>query len=173
VSDNFGSQMVDLIDAGKMEEYAKVKKLALEKGGYASGKPVADMIEEAEGLHWKGVAMQELNSILKNPDIISGNVAYGTPEVINVDKMVVALQRMMNDKSCNLEGCSKFVHAGHGTTSHLVQALGQEAAEKMLREMYAAQRLGVAAEKKQRITLWVLAAGAVVALLGLIFWMMR
>jgi hypothetical protein len=162
-----GTKLHELIDTGRLKEYAALKRLALANGGFAKhGTPISASLEEGERLHWKGVAMQELSTILKNPDIISGNIKYGTPEFIHVDEMVVALQRMQDDTSCSYKDCSTFVHAEHGT-SHLEQALGKEGADKLLREMYAAQRLGKAAGQTQERAIIILFILGVVGL-GLI-----
>jgi hypothetical protein len=92
-----------------------------------------------------------------------------TKEHIDVDKAVIVLQRMMDDTSCLHEGCSVEVHAAHGT-SHLEQALGKDAADKLLREMYAAQRLGKNAEKTQRRFLTIVKCVAFVIVIALIIW---
>jgi hypothetical protein len=110
----------ELIDSGKMREYTALKWVALAQGV----DPV--LLESAESNHWKARAMKELSLILKNPDIISGSIKYGTPEFIHIDEMIKALQRMQDDTSCAYEGCSTLGHAAHGT-SHLEQAPGRRA----------------------------------------------
>jgi hypothetical protein len=156
-----GTRLHELIEAHKMVEYAALKRIAVEQGKDVS---------EGEALHWKGEAMKELNEkFFKNPEIVSGNVKYGTKEHIDVDKAVIVLQRMMNDTSCLHEGCSVEVHAAHGT-SHLEQALGKDAADKLLQEMYAAQRLGKNAEKTQRRFLTIVKCVAFVIVIALIIW---
>ncbi|MGA2004196.1 MAG: hypothetical protein ABSG70_12480 [Terriglobales bacterium] len=160
-----GANMWELINAGKMEEYAEAKRVALAKGGFTKdGTAVSVAIEKAEAEYWRSQALRELSEkVYRNPDIVSGNVKLGTPELIHVDECVKALQRMMDDTSCAYKGCSSFVHAAHGT-SHLEQALGKKGADELLRKMYAAQRLGKAAAKRQKIAKWVL-AGVVVLVL--------
>lgn len=156
-----GTRLFELINAHKMMEYAALKRIAI-----AQGKDVS----EGEALHWKGVAMAELNEkFFKNPEIVSGNVEYGTKEHIDVDKAVIVLQRMMDDTSCSHDGCSIEVHAAHGT-SHLEQALGKDGADKLLREMYAAQRLGKNAERVQRRFHTILKCAAVVIVIAAIIW---
>jgi len=149
--------MHELINNGQMREYAELRRQAL-----ADGVDPATL-EHAESLHWQGAALQELAKILKNPDIVSGNIKYGTPEYIHVDAIVVALQRMQDDTSC-IDGCSTFVHREHGT-SHLEQALGKQGADKLLRDMYAAQRLGKKSARVQRIAKWVAGGIAVLVVL--------
>ena len=160
MSKGIGTQLSELIDAGKMTEYTALKRVALAQGIDPA------LLESAESNHWKAQAMKELSLILKNPDIICGNIKYGTPEFIHIDEMIKALQRMQDDTSCAYEGCSTFVHAAHGT-SHLEQALGKTGADDLLREIYAAQRLGKAAAKKQKIAKWVL-AGVVVLVIVIV-----
>jgi hypothetical protein len=125
MSAGIGTQLSELIDAGKMTEYAALKRVALAQGIDPA------LLESAESDHWKAQAMYELSRILKNPDNISGNVKYGTPEFIHIDATVKALQRMWDDTSCTREGCSTFVHAAHGT-SHLEQALGKKGVDDLL-----------------------------------------
>lgn len=156
-----GTQLHELITAGRMLEYAEAKRQAIAEGKDPS------LIEQAEASHWQAKALRELSEkVYKNPDVISGNLRLGTPEFVHVDEAVKALQRMMDDTSCAYEGCSTFVHAAHGT-SHLEQALGRERAEDLLRGMYAAQRLGITAAKKQKIAKWI-GGGVVTAIVVLI-----
>jgi hypothetical protein len=169
VSEGIGTQLHELINAHKMVEYAALKRIALAKGGLAAdGTPISALLEKGESDHWQGRALDEFATILKNPDVISGNIKYGTPEFIHIDEIVVALQRMQDDTSCIYKGCSTFVHAKHGT-SHLEQALGTKGADDLLRKLYAAQRLGNAAAKKQKIAKWII-AGTIVFAIGIAYW---
>lgn len=169
MSEGIGTQLHELINAHKMVEYAALKRIALAEGGFAAdGTPISVLLEQGERAHWQGQAMYEFSKILKNPDVISGNIKYGTPEFIHIDETVGALQRMQDDTSCVYEGCSTFVHAGHGT-SHLEQALGKKGADDLLRKLYAAQRLENAAVKKQKIAKWII-AGIIVFAIGIAYW---
>ena len=159
-----GTTMWELINAGKMEEYAAAKKAALARGLFAEdGTSISVLLEQGEADFWRGAAVEELEDIFKNPDITSGNIKYGTPEFIRIDELVVALQRMQVDTSCENEGCSTFVHAAHGT-SHLEQALGAEGADDLLRKMYANQRLA----KKPKNAKWILAGIAILVIVAIV-----
>jgi hypothetical protein len=163
MSAGIGTQLSELIDAGKMTEYTALKRVALAQGIDPA------LLESAESKHWQAQAMDELSRILKNPDNISGNIEYGTPEFIHIDATVKALQRMQDDTSCTREGCSTFVHAAHGT-SHLEQALGKKGADDLLRLFYTTQRQEKAIIKNRRVARWVI-AGAVVFVIVLIYWL--
>jgi hypothetical protein len=159
-----GTRLHELISAGRMLEYSEAKRQAI-----AEGKDPA-LIEQSEANHWRAKALRELSEkVYKNPDVISGNIRLGAPEFVHVDEAVKALQRMMDDTSCTYEGCSTFVHPAHGT-SHLEQALGKERAEDLLRGMYAAQRLGCAAAKKQKIAKWIGGGVVIVIIILVLLW---
>ena len=153
-----GARLNELITAGRMTEYAELKRKEIAEGRDTS------LLDQAEAAYWRGNALKELDKILKNPDIVSGNIKYGTPEYIHIDEMVVALQRMYDDTSCTFGGCSTFVHAAHGT-SHLEQAVGKEGADELLRKMCAHQRVGKDAARKQRIARWVGGSIAVIVVI--------
>jgi hypothetical protein len=162
MSTGIGTRLSELILAGKMTEYAALKRVALAQGTDPA------LIESAEKNYWTAQAMYELSKILKNPDNVSGNIEYGTPEFIHIDETLKALQRMQDDTSCTREGCSTFVHAAHGT-SRLEQALGKKGTDDLLRKMYAAQRQEKRIIKNQRIAKWAI-AGIVVFVVVLIYW---
>jgi hypothetical protein len=154
---DIGTQLHELITAGRMREYAELKRQAI-TGGLDPA-----LFEKAEATHWRLKSMRELDEkVYKNPDVISGNVEFGTPEFIHIDECVKALQLMMDDTSCTYEGCSTFVHATHGT-SHLQEALGKQAADDLLRKMYAAQRLGNKAARTRKLAMWI--GGGIVAII--------
>jgi hypothetical protein len=74
---------------------------------------------------------------LKNPSIIEGNSAMGTPETANVDAGIKVLQKMQDNTKYG--------------APRLEQALGKQGANQLLKDMYAAQRLGVKAIDAQKM----------------------
>lgn len=74
--------------------------------------------------------------VFKNTGVVKGNIAHATPETVNVDSAVKALQK--------LQDTEKF------SGSRLEQAFGKEGAAKVLDDMYAAQRAGVKAMTRQQ-----------------------
>jgi hypothetical protein len=70
---------------------------------------------------------------------VLGNLAEGTPEFLNIDEYVKALQALQDDTSCWDDGCSNFVHAMHGW-SRLEQVFGKDGAKKALQDAYNAQK---------------------------------
>ena len=74
--------------------------------------------------------------VFKNPNIVKGNLKYETPETVNIDPAVKALQKMQDD--------TRF------GGSRLEQALGEKGADALLKDLYKAQREGVHAIKAQQ-----------------------
>jgi hypothetical protein len=97
-----------------------------------------DLLKQADQKFTQARALADLEAkVFKNPNIVSGNSALGTPETVNVNSAVKALQK--------LQDTSKF------GSSRLEQALGKEGAQNLLKDMYAAQRTGVKALSRQQM----------------------
>lgn len=73
---------------------------------------------------------------VKNPNIISGNVAHGAEETVDVAKAVKALQKMQDDMEFG--------------APRLEQAFGKQGARAILEDMYTAQKSGIKAMTKQQ-----------------------
>ncbi len=88
--------------------------------------------------HWKQArALEDLQrKVFKNPNIVKGNLKYGTEETVNVDSAIKALQKMQDD--------TRF------GSSRLEQALGKDGADALMKDMYKAQREGIHAMKAQQ-----------------------
>jgi hypothetical protein len=126
----------ELISTGRLKEYAAAKRRALNMDVDPTS------MERAEALHHQGQGFRELDAkTFKNPAVLSGDISLGTPEVLHIDEYVKVLQGMQDDHSCRHEDCSKFIHATHGAP-RLEQAVGKEAAQKLLQDAYDAQRTG-------------------------------
>jgi hypothetical protein len=97
------------------------------------------VVENARAQFRQAQAMRELESkVFKNPTNVPGDVAHGTDETVNVDSVVKALRKLADNKEWG--------------SSRLEQALGSpEAADKLLDDMYAAQRLGVKAMDRRTL----------------------
>jgi hypothetical protein len=126
----------ELINAGRLKEYAAAKRRAIDMEVDPS------IMEQAEAMHHVAQGLREMSEkIFKNPAVISGDIALGTPEVLHINEYVKVLQRLQDDTSCRFADCSKFIHATHGAP-RLEQAVGKEAAQKLLQDAYDAQRTG-------------------------------
>jgi hypothetical protein len=88
--------------------------------------------------HWKQArALEDLErKVFKNPNIVKGNLKYGTTETVNIDPAIKALQKMQDD--------ARF------GDSRLEQALGEKGADALLKDLYKAQREGVHALNAQK-----------------------
>ena len=117
----------------------------------ASAKGVPkQVVETARGQFRQAQAMRDLESrVFKNTSVVAGNVEHGTPETINVNRAVTALQKLQDDTEFG--------------GPRLEQALGKQGAKQLLGDMYAAQRLGVQALSHQQIAKWIgpIVAGSV------------
>jgi hypothetical protein len=78
--------------------------------------------------------------VFKNPTIVKGNSAMGTPETVDVDSAVKALQKLQDSTK----------YGG----SRLEQALGKDGANNLLKNLYQAQRAGVKAASRQQFYKW-------------------
>lgn len=102
------------------------------------GVDVDKMLAKGDALHTREMALRDVQKqIFKNVNIVSGNAAEGTPEMINVDSAVKAIQKLQDN--------TKF------GAPRLEQAFGKEGAAALRQELYAAQRAGVKAMKYQDI----------------------
>ena len=79
--------------------------------------------------------------VFKNPEIVQGNEVSGTPETIDIDKAVKALQKLQDSEK----------YGG----PRLEQAFGEEGAKTLLDKFYGAQRQGVHAMKMQKVAKWI------------------
>jgi len=127
-----------------MDKIAAAKQQALDNGVDPS------VLDKADAQFKQARALQELQTkVFKNPNIVQGNAALGTPETINVDSAVKALQRLQDNTK----------YGG----SRLEQALGKANANGLLNDLYAAQRAGVKAARYQTIARWIVGISAVPA----------
>jgi hypothetical protein len=104
-----------------------------------SGVPDVDkLLNDAQGKWTQSQALKDVQTkIFKNPSIVEGNVAHGTPETVNVDSAITALERLnANEK--------------YGAP-RLEQALGKQGAKELLDNLYSAQRNGVKAVDAQKL----------------------
>ena len=101
-------------------------------------KGVDESAVDTANAHWKQArALEDLDrKVFKNPNIVKGNLKYGTTETVNIDPAVKALQKMQDD--------TRF------GGSRLEQALGEKGADALLKDLYKAQREGVHAIKAQQ-----------------------
>jgi hypothetical protein len=114
------------------------------------GIDVDQTLAKADALHTREMALRDFQKgFLKNPNILEGNVAHGTPETVNIDSAIKVLQRMQDN--------TKF------GASRLSQALGSDGAKSLLDNLYAAQRSGNKAATLQKILEWVAGATAATA----------
>jgi hypothetical protein len=98
------------------------------------------LLEQADAKFTQARALADLEAkVFKNTSVVSGNYAAGTPETVNVNSAVKALQK--------LQDTSKF------GASRLEQALGKEGANSLLKDLYAAQRSGVKALSRQQMVI--------------------
>ncbi len=117
----------------------------------AKGVP-KDVVDTARSQFKQAQALRDVQTkVFKNPSIVEGNTAYGTPETVNVDKAVNALQKLQDDRSFG--------------GPRLEQALGKEGAQQLMENLHAAQRLGLSAVRIQNVAKWI---GGGIGLAGLI-----
>jgi hypothetical protein len=110
-----------------------------------------DQINEADTQFQKTKALSDIRSrIFKNPSVVEGDVAHGTPETVNVDSTIKALKKLQNTK--------------YG--DRVEQAFGKEGANQLFDKLYEAQRMGAHALKVQNVAKWIgkiVGAGTVLA----------
>lgn len=133
-----------------MDEIDEAKQAAA-----AKGVPV-NAIDKADAAWKKHKALSEVQgSVFDNEGVIKGNTAHGSPEVVNVDTAIRNLEKLNNK-----------VKYG---APRLQEAFGANGADRLMKEMYAAQREGVKAmtvQKWTKIVSKVLGYGAIAGLAG-------
>lgn len=103
----------------------------------ANGVP-KDVVDTARGQFKQAQAMRDLEAkVFKNPSIVTGNAAHGTPEGLNVDRAITALQKLQDSTEFG--------------SPRLEQALGKQGTKDLLDKLYTAQRNGVKAVDAQQI----------------------
>jgi hypothetical protein len=156
---NINKQLRSL--TGTDEDLAKAEKLENARGQLEQEMQSAisiarergtppEVLEEADDAYKQMSAMTDVErKVFKNPNIIGGNIKHGTPETVNIDAAVKALQKIQDDESYG--------------APRLEQAFGEEGAKKLLDKMYAAQRQGIHAMKMKQVLKWtagIVGAGA-------------
>jgi hypothetical protein len=102
-------------------------------------------IQEAKQATQQRYSLQEVKSkLFNNEGVVSGNIEHGAAETINTDSAIKAAERLNKP--------SRF--APEGTPTRLEQALGQDGASKLLKNLYSAQKTGQTALKVQTIGRW-------------------
>jgi hypothetical protein len=124
------------------ERIAAAKQQAISRG--VSPK----VLDQADAEFKRMSALTDVEKrVFKNPDVVQGNDAHGTPESIDIDKAVKALQKLQDNEK----------YGG----PRLEQAFGEDGAKTLLDKFYGAQRQGVHAMKMQKVARWIAAvAGA-------------
>ncbi|HXE32782.1 MAG TPA: hypothetical protein VN087_02630 [Verrucomicrobiae bacterium] len=125
------------------DELATTDKAIQVHSDLAASKGVSmDTLNEAKAATQQRYAMETLDQkLFNNENVVSGDVAHGAPETVNVDAAIRAVQ--------NLDKPSKF--APRGTPTRLVQALGEDGAAALKQGLYDAQKAGQSALKVQQI----------------------
>ena len=121
----------------------------------AKGVDVDKMLAKGDALHTREMALRDFQKgVLKNVNIVPGNVAHGTPETVTIDSAVKAIQKLQDN--------TKF------GAPRLEQALGKDGAKKLLDGLYDAQRQGIKAASRQKLAQWVggILGGATIGTLG-------
>lgn len=121
--------------AGSLEdERAAITKQLGETGG--ADPQLLKQANEANKTY-KGMQLME-KRILKNPRIVEGDIAHGTPETVNVDRAIVELKKMETTRWGN----------------QVEHTFGPEGASQLLDKLYAAQRAGAHAVKVRQFLKW-------------------
>lgn len=109
----------------------------------AAGKGVPrDVVDTARAQFKQAQALHDVQSkVFKNPNIIEGNIAHGTPETVKVNEAIKALQKLQDNTEFG--------------APRLEQALGRDGAKQLLDNLYAAQRMGVSGVRVQNIAKWI------------------
>jgi hypothetical protein len=105
-----------------------------------------DTISKAKAATQQRYAMENVKQkLFNNESVVSGNVAHGAPESINVDSAIRQVE--------NLDKPSRF--APEGTPSRLQQAFSEDGAADLKQGLYDAQKAGKTAVARQNIARWV------------------
>jgi len=132
-----------------MDKISDARQQVIAKLGPKNG---AEAFDKADQLFKQEQALKDLQTkVFKNPSVVKGNTASGTPETVDVDSAVSTLQKMQDN--------TKF------GGPRLEQALGKDNAKGLLDDLYAAQRVGQKAMPKAKLARWLvgLAVGGGVA----------
>lgn len=100
------------------------------------------LIQSADAQHKQTKALVDINKVLRNPSIVTGDISHGEPEAINVDQAINAFQKLKDTKYGN----------------RLDQAFGPDGAKQLMDKLFAAKQQGVHAMKVQSVAKWI--AGA-------------
>lgn len=122
----------DIAKEAKLEKSrsALIEKIQQAKEDAAANGVDPKILDAADAQFMQKEALKEVQAkVFKNPNVIGGNAKFGTPERVNVDEAVKQLQRLAD----------KSEYGG----SRLTQAFGKDAANRILEDMYSAQRSGV------------------------------
>jgi hypothetical protein len=104
-------------------------------------------LKDAQALTQKRYAIQNVKQkLFNNESVVSGDVAHGAPESINVDSAIRQAQ--------NLNKPSRF--APEGSPTRLQQAFGEKGANNLLKGLYDAQKTGTKALSRQQFATKVL-----------------
>jgi hypothetical protein len=139
---------VDPAEEAKLEAARSARLDAIQEGEQQATENGVDpdTLKHAEALTQQRYAMQEFKAkVLNNEGVVKGNVSHGAPESIDVDSAITNAEKLNKP--------SKF--APEGTPTRLEQALGKDGASNLLKNLYSAQKAGVAAVKAQKIAKWV------------------
>jgi hypothetical protein len=97
------------------------------------GKDAPDLIKQAKAATQQRYSMEEgAKKLFNHESVVSGNVAHGYPETINVDNAIKAAE--------NLDKPSKF--APRGTPTRLQQMFGEDGAKAFKQGLYDAKSAG-------------------------------
>lgn len=109
------------------------------------GEDAQGLIDKAKAATQQRFAMEALeDKLFNNNSVVSGNVAHGSPETIDVDSAIRQVE--------NLDKASKF--APRGSLTRLQQALGPDGAKALKQGLYDAQRAGQTALSRQTLAKW-------------------
>ncbi|MCU1305164.1 MAG: hypothetical protein JWQ87_5448 [Candidatus Sulfotelmatobacter sp.] len=150
------SQSVDSTEEAKLAERRDNIEATIEQAKQTAREKGIDpaVIDQADAHFKRMSALSDVEAkVFKNPSIVSGNVAHGTEETVNIDSAIKALQKLQDSEAYG--------------APRLEQAFGKEGAKQLLDHMYSSQRQGVHAMKVQKVVKWLAAAaGASVTVKG-------
>lgn len=96
------------------------------------------VLDKADSQFLQSRALKDVEArVFKNPSVVKGNAKFGSPETVDVDAAIKALQKLQDN--------NKF------GAPRLEQALGKDGAEGLLNDLYKAQRAGQTALSRQKL----------------------
>lgn len=96
-----------------------------------------ELLDQAKAKWGMAAARDEVQAkVFNNPSIVSGNASIGVPEKINVNSAIKALEKLRSPDEYG--------------NSRLVQAFGEKGADGLLKDLYAAQKIGAKALSTQQ-----------------------